>query len=338
MRRMFCRAARYIVLSVAVACAAAACGSRGGSKAASGAETPRKDIAFPEVPVPAMLTDPGERIGYVLEHFWDGFFELSGGLCDSSYSVGVSKEVIEREFGTFAALLWMAPVQTAADAVASLFGKAEAAELRDTASNVFETITDDVVKYLYDPNSPVRNEEFYLPYVSGLSVSAAVSEDMKPAYGYEARMCSLNRIGTPAADFEFTDRRGRIRRLYGVKAEFVLLFFSNPGCPDCKTIAQALSGSEGISTLERSGRLAIVNIYIDRETDKWKEYSSEYPAGWITGYDHNYVIREDQSYNVRAIPSLYLLDADKKVLLKDAPADKVFEILEGVLAKEEQKL
>ena len=335
---MSCKTARYIILSIAVAGAVAACGNRGGSKAAAGAESLRKDIAFPEAAVPAMLTDPGERIEYVLEHFWDGFFGLSGGLCDSSYSAGVSKEVIERQFGTFSTLLWMAPVHTAADAVASLFRKAEAAELGDTASNVFETITDDVVKYLYDPNSPVRNEEFYLPYVSGLSVSVAVSEDMKPAYGYEAQMCSLNRIGTPAADFEFTDRRGRIRRLYGVKADYVLLFFSNPGCPDCKNIAQALTGSEGMSALMKDGKLAVVNIYIDREIDKWREYSSEYPAEWITGYDHNYIIREDRCYNVRAIPSLYMLDADKKVLLKDAPADKVFEILEGALVKEEQKL
>ena len=35
----------------------------------------------------------------------------------------------------------------------------------------------------------------------------------------------------------------------------------------------------------------------------------------------------DQIYNVRAIPSLYLLDREKRVILKDAPQDKVFEKL-----------
>lgn len=338
MLKMSYKSAIYISLAIAVTAVAAACGNRSRGGAAAEAEPPEKDIAFPEVTVPAILTDPEEALEYMLEHFWDGFFGLSGGLCDSSYAAGVSKEVIEREFGTFSTLLWMAPVRTATDAVASLFRKAEEAALRDTSSNVFGTVTDYVVKYLYDPNSPVRSEEFYLPYVSGLSISAAVPEEMKLSYSYEAQMCSLNRIGTPAADFEFTDRSGRVRRLYGVKTDYILLLFSNPGCPDCKRIAQAITDSEGMSALERNGRLAVVNIYIDNEIDKWKEYSSSYPQEWISGYDHKYLIRTDQIYNVRAIPSLYLLDGDKKVLLKDAPSEKVFEFLNGVFAKEEQKL
>lgn len=334
---MFCKIAKYIVLSIVVAGAAVACGSHGRSKSADGAETVQKDIAFPETAVPAMLSDPEERIEYLLEHFWDGFFELSGGRCDTAYAAGVRKEVIEQEFGTFSTMLWMVPVHTAADAVANLFRKAEAAALRDSVSNVFGAITDIVVKYLYDPNSPVRNEEFYLPYVSGLASSPAVSKGMKLTYGYELQMCSLNRIGAPVADFEFTDIHGRIRRLHDVKAEYILLFFSNPECPDCKKIVHAMAESEGISALEKSGRLAVVNIYIDRELDMWRKNSAEYPSEWIIGYDHNYLIRADQIYNVRAIPSLYLLDADKKVLLKDAPSDKVFDFLNGVLAKEEQK-
>ena len=38
----------------------------------------------------------------------------------------------------------------------------------------------------------------------------------------------------------------------------------------------------------------------------------------------------DLLYNVRAIPSLYLLDRDKTVLLKDAPEDRVFAALHAI--------
>lgn len=57
--------------------------------------------------------------------------------------------------------------------------------------------------------------------------------------------------------------------------------------------------------------------------DKWREYVPEYPREWLCGYDYNYIIRNDLTYSVRAIPSLYILDKDKKVILKDATFDDV---------------
>ena len=37
----------------------------------------------------------------------------------------------------------------------------------------------------------------------------------------------------------------------------------------------------------------------------------------------------DKSYHIRAIPSMYLLDADKTVLLKDAPVERILRALEN---------
>ena len=49
-----------------------------------------------------------------------------------------------------------------------------------------------------------------------------------------------------------------------------------------------------------------------------------YPKEWYNGFDPDYVIRTDELYNVRAIPSLYVLDSQKNVVMKDAVPDKVF--------------
>ena len=53
----------------------------------------------------------------------------------------------------------------AVKAVNHLFDRASACEKKDTSSNVFESMTAIVERYLYDPNSPMRNEDFYGPYV-----------------------------------------------------------------------------------------------------------------------------------------------------------------------------
>jgi hypothetical protein len=50
-----------------------------------------------------------------------------------------------------------------------------------------------------------------------------------------------------------------------------------------------------------------------------------YPEEWYNGFDPDYVLREGDIYHIRAIPSLYLLDKEKRVILKDAPENKIFE-------------
>ena len=47
----------------------------------------------------------------------------------------------------------------------------------------------------------------------------------------------------------------------------------------------------------------------------------------MNGYDASHIIREDILYCIRAIPSLYLLDADKRILLKDPPVERVLQAL-----------
>lgn len=91
-----------------------------------------------------------------------------------------------------------------------------------------------------------------------------------------------------------------------------------------------LVADERIASLVASGRLAVVNIYIDDELDKWREYASVYPKDWYNGYDQSYLIRSDITYNVRAIPSLYVLDSEKRVVMKDAPAEVVLPYLDNL--------
>ena len=72
-----------------------------------------------------------------------------------------------------------------------------------------------------------------------------------------------------------------------------------------------------INSLVRDGRMSLLSIYIDEDVAEWFKGLSDYPEEWITGYNQDLTIRDQLVYDVRAIPSLYLLDRDKKVLFKD---------------------
>ncbi|MBO7320662.1 MAG: DUF5106 domain-containing protein, partial [Bacteroidales bacterium] len=54
---------------------------------------------------------------------------------------------------------------------------------------------------------------------------------------------------------------------------------------------------------------------------QWYKYMPIYPENWINCHNEDLKIRGENLYDVRAIPSLYLLDREKRVILKDAPVN-----------------
>ena len=77
-------------------------------------------------------------------------------------------------------------------------------------------------------------------------------------------------------------------------------------------------------------KLTVLSIYPDEELDEWRKHLNEFPKEWINGYDKKFAIKEQQLYDLKAIPTLYLLNKEKTVLLKDATAQAIEEYLTNV--------
>ena len=84
----------------------------------------------------------------------------------------------------------------------------------------------------------------------------------------------------------------------------------------CRSIQQELESDALIAQLLASKRLKIVALYPDEDISLWK--SHPLPKQWISGYDKGTVVEKNRTYDLRAIPALYLLDKDKTVLVKDS--------------------
>ena len=285
-------------------------------------------LPFPDLQLPSMISGQQEALEYMAVNYWNGLADPSRTYPSDSVLVsGVRKDNVEQKFADWTSVMEYAGYGVWSKAVGNLYERALACEKKDTSSQVFETFVELFQKYYYDPNSPLRNEDVYYHFVSRYASYDALSDVERGKYEREARLCALNMIGTKAADFRFADRRGKVMNLYDIKAEMTLLFFSNPGCEACMQIINVLREEPVIASQIASGRLAVVNVYIDEDIQAWREYMPIYPEEWYNGFDPDYVLRSNEIYAVRAIPSLYLLDAEKKVILKDAPENKVFNTL-----------
>lgn len=272
-----------------------------------------------------------EQFDFIASRYWDSFTDTAGvWMCDSNHVCGVEKGALEQALSNYIYLLDRLPLARSREFIAGLYDKVDLYGRVHPESNMFGMMKGIVDSYLYDPNSPMRNEDYYQPYVARLATDERVDSLERMKYFQYAANCLLNMVGTPAADFRFSDKNGRTTALYGIKADYTLLFFSNPGCTACKEIIETLKASMRVQYLLENGILAVVNVYIDEELDEWFNYMSYYPEEWYNGYDHNHVIRSENLYDVRAIPSLYLLDKDKKVIFKDVPQEKLFDYIESL--------
>ena len=90
-----------------------------------------------------------------------------------------------------------------------------------------------------------------------------------------------------------------------------------------------LTASPIINDLQQKGQLKILALYPDEDLKAYRQHLPKMPAAWINAYDKGTAIKTKELYDLKAIPTLYLLDKDKTVLLKDAP----FETLETYLTQ-----
>ena len=317
-----------IIAAAAVFAAACSNGASQKNEKEVKAEQKFQALPFPDVQLPGVISDQRDAMNYLAENYWNGLTQTSRNYpCDSLYVSGVEKGIVEQKFADWTFVLDNVDISVARKSVGKLYDLAYACEAANPSSNVFETFVELSQKYFYDPNSPMRNEDYYLPFVSRYASYEGLSEVERGRFEREARLCGLNMIGTKASDFRFADKNGRMRNLYDIKAPYTLLFFSNPGCEACMEIITVLREDPVISNLISAGVLAVVNVYIDEDIQAWRSYMPVYPEEWYNGFDPDFVLRSNEIYAVRAIPSLYLLDHEKRVILKDAPEDKMFNYL-----------
>ena len=131
---------------------------------------------FPAVEIPALLTEAEERTEYALLHYWDKFFAASY-PSDSLHLNGVALADMKEQMGVFSTALRQVPPAVAEQAMVRLF---EGLEASPSGAALLQEMARLVRDFLYDPTSPLRNEECYLPFVSRLAVSGQVDPARKP--------------------------------------------------------------------------------------------------------------------------------------------------------------
>lgn len=269
------------------------------------------DFPFPEIP--ALLTQPEERLTFLLKHYWEKFDFADTALVNN-------RNVAEQGLVNHLSLL---TDETVSEALVkeSMEAFCRKMEQQEHARKVFLQQVED---YLYNPNSPYRNERLYGVYLDCMLESKVLDEAEKSTLNFRKRLIGRNNPGSRATSFSYVLPDGKKTSLMQtpVEGDRLLLVFYDPECPSCHTVMEQMTGDASLAKAVAEKELTVLAIYTEGDETVWRKALPEMPQGWIVGSDRQ-TIKDGALYDLRAMPSLYLLDGQKQVILKDAPYEEI---------------
>ena len=273
----------------------------GGQKSKKIESATPQTVHFKRV-MPPVQSTPEAQFQYMVDHYWDRF-----DFTDTLFIERVDSAEMMRAYVEYIAT-YVGPYN--GEPVARLMKRASVSR---KMLDYFATMSE---KLFHDPNSPLRSDELYIPVLEAQIAAPFYDEYEKMVPQYDLALASQNRILKKANDFRYTVASGRTSSLYSLKADFVLIYINNPGCPMCRQIQEQLVASQIVADALKDDRLKILAIYPDEDLTLWHEHPL--PKSWINGYDKGRRLEKDRLYDLRAIPAMYLLDREKTVLVKDS--------------------
>ena len=272
------------------------------------------NFQMPEIP--ASIKDSKEKAVYLSKHYWENFPFDDETLINNA-------EVTEQAFVDYIHLLNFISFRDARRSIKYLFVLAQENKAMYTHfASLFE-------KYFYTAESPYCNEELYIPVLETILKSNVLDTAEHEKYEFQEEMIHKNRVGAKANDFIYTFENGDWKRMHAIKSNYLILFFSSPDCNKCLSMANEIKDSEVLAevcSLNSFSRtmLSVLHIYPGANIPLWKKALSEMPQkNWIHAYDKNRNLTNKRVYNLKKLPTIYLLDKNKRIILKETSLKEI---------------
>lgn len=266
--------------------------------------------SFPYPAIPDTLRSVEQRAGYLSEHYWDNYNFADTLLLKS-------KEVTEQGFVNFIDILNRFNLDNASKGVAhkdiaqkgitrkditqqgiaqkDITQQGIACFTRKAFSNAaakerFENL---IEHYFEDQLSPVRNDRVYLIFLEEMKNSPCFDETEKERIAFKIKTTNKNLPGDIAINFKFKDESGKEHQLSDYKDQKVILYFYDPDCENCHKVSAWLKQQTIPADIK------VLKMIADNHIS--------------------------YMYSLKNMPTIFLLDKENKVILKDCTAQELIE-------------
>ncbi len=127
-------------------------------------------------------------------------------------------------------------------------------------------------------------------------------------------------LGETAPDLQLQNPEGEAMVLHEIEADYLVLYFWDSECPFCLQAAPKLK--EAWEALKDED-VRFVAVNTERNQSKWLDAINDYPQDWIHLHDTGGDSKVLNAYGIYAIPKVYILDQEKRILAKDIGIDHI---------------
>lgn len=156
-----------------------------------------------------------------------------------------------------------------------------------------------------------------------------------------AYMLMANQLGTKAWDMNLPDPTGKMQSMYNLKAAYTIVAFWDVHCGKCKEDMPKMD-----TLFQQKWKAKNVQVYAvmvnESSLNDWKPFVEKLNSKWIHVHQPADMRAAEekagtpnfrQLYDMRSTPTLFLLDADKRIIAKNIGLNDLDKLLEQKFLK-----
>ncbi len=151
-----------------------------------------------------------------------------------------------------------------------------------------------------------------------------ISKDQLKKIVHDALALKPLLIGNKAPDFVGQDPEGKIISMYSIDAPYLIVAFWDADCGHCrKEIPKLYKGWK--EKLKDKG-VKVLAVSLELTDNHWRKFIAEKSLSdeaWINTIDLDGLDDYRSKYDIKATPTIYILDKDKKIIGKWLGADQI---------------
>lgn len=265
---------------------------------------------FPYPQPPEGLTILRERCNFLVYHFWE--------RADMK-KVFSQPEGLNRAFADWISFMPYCSADTARMSIKGLISQVskDGKKLLAVADMAERNVFGDTAQFI--------SEELYLPFAATAASSKKLSEADRNRFARDLRRINSSAIGQIMPTLTYTDIDGQLK-VFEADTVATMIVIAKAGDTDNTTASIRFSIDPATRTLMDEGRLAIAWFYDAPLDNAIRSELEKLPQNWTRGA----LPDADDYFKLRMSPAIYLLDDNKRVILKDRPyttALQVFNIM-----------
>lgn len=181
---------------------------------------------------------------------------------------------------------------------------------------------------LYGPRAMYWADNVYLRFVDSFLSAKKIPDARKERYRRHKKLLENSRLGETPKVFRYTTAAGTPAH-YQPDGVITIIEFGDPTCDECRLARLKLETDVALSTLVEKGLVNLLFVIPDAE-EGWQNLVKDYTTWHVGASDEVADI-----YDIRATPSLYVIDSEGKIAAKNVDVRQAIQKAKDEVAKKQ---